>query len=913
MKHRILALRRVLIVLACLGAGADGRTRAAESISETVDPVVVDGVLDEPVWRIAAPVEVDYLGSKPAEKSAEKRMVAKYAWDGDYLYIGYETFDANLVAKGNGRTEGPEGNRRDGASINDPKVKVDVVEFFISFGDERFMWEIHHNAINQFNDVFCIVPAPEWPVAKGTLTTYGIMFLDAEWLRDDPPHTVRSAVKLKPKADGSASTVNDASDTDTGYTAEIRIPWRALGIPTAAQTWRQENGKRVAGPWKLEGQKVSLLAVVQDGDLRERYHHSGPKRKSDWFHKTQPDWPVYEFAPAEKTADVAAIAELLAAVDSGGPSAATVESLRKSGIAAAVAAAGFLDESKPTQAEALFDVIAQGAKCRRMHPEILRLYHPAAFELFHSASAAEAQKPLAAGLAWKTWPRSLPEAVVRAAPVPTIEWLEAQAAASPDLAKLRLLFPAVGWWMRAGNERQHAAAFRGAIAALVKNPEVAADPPTASALLKLVADARVVAAGDWVIGSLASPDEQLRQAAASAIGRIASEGRRNGPTLPAEARGRALGAWVARVRDEQSPAVLAKLAEAAEAWPESDEVSRAMLELYGRSEDAEVRRSILLAVGNSRWPDRHAIIRQALEKATGGVLGAALDAAAAHPDASLLPAVKELLAEDPDPSPQLIDAVGAVGDADAIGRLLGWLKREKNLAVRMKTILAINRIPGAAADRALADLLAGVAEPMQADLLCRIASQRDLPGASRFLVGLAEDVTAPVAVRAQAIWALGNYDGADARDALHRLAADAPRFFPELAADGLMPEPLEQARLFIDLARLRQGEKVVVAEVVRRFEAATPATKVAVLRSLAQIKLDSPMIATALKSADFAVLEAAVRAAGAADPSRYAADLAAIRRSPFIDALLHSGLDTWQLPAALDGATRAVATNTDVP
>jgi|GEM_PF-661372 HEAT repeat protein len=909
MKYFFLPLRRVLVVLvvlACLAAGSSGRTPAAESIPETVEPVVVDGVLDEPVWQIAKPVEVDYLGSKQGQKSAEKRMVARYAWDGNYLYIGYETFDANLLALGNGRTEGPEGNRRPGASIYDPATKVDVVEFFISFGDERFMWEIHHNALNQFNDVFCIVPAPEWPVAKGTLTTHGIMFLDAEWLRDDPPHTVTHAVKLKPKADGAASTPNQPGDADTGYTAEIRIPWRALGVPTAAETWRQENGSRVPGPWKLEGQKVSLLAVVQDGDLPERYHHSGPKRKPGWFHKDQPDWPEYEFTPAERAAVVTAIEELLADDGTGRPSSVTVDSLQPAGVAAALAAAGFLDESKPAQAEMLCEIIAEAAKCRRMHREILRLYQPAAFALFHAADAAEAQKKLAVGLGWKAWPRSLPDAVIRAAPLPTIDWLNAQAAATdPDLAKLRLMFSALGWWLRAESERQHAGGFQAALAAASDNPAIAGDPATAAALLKLVGDARAVAAGDWVIRMLESPDEEVRQAAATAVGRIAAEGRPGSPLAPVELRSGALAAWLVRVRSEQSPVVLARLAQAAEAWPRSPEVGQSLLELFSRSTDAEVQRSILFAAAKSQWPVRQALILAALKGSSGSVLGVALDAAAAHPDASYLPAIRELLAEEPDPSPQLIDAIGAVGDSQAVGQLVAWLDREKNPALRMKLIMAINRIPGETSGRVLSDLLAKAAEPLQADLLCRIAGQRSLPGAARFLGSLAEDVTAPVAVRGQAIWALGNYADDEARDSLRRLTADTARYFPDLGAERLVSEPLEQARLFIDLARLRQGDKAAEADVIRRFQSATPANRVAVLRSLAQIRLDSPLIVAGLKSGDFAVLEAAVRAARAAAPAKYAADFAALRQSPFIAALLTSGLDTYQLPAALDGAIEA--------
>jgi hypothetical protein len=890
----------ISLLLACGIAFGVERLDAGESIPRTAEPIVVDGALDEPVWRLATPVEVDYLGSKQGVKSAQKRMVAKYAWDGDYLSIGYETFDSNLVAQGNNRTEGPPENPRPGASIYDPQVKVDVVEFFISFGDEHFMWEIHHNALNQFNDVFCIVPAPEWPVAKGTLASHGIIFNEGEWLRDHPPHTVAHAVKLKPKADGQPSTVNAPGDVDTGYTAEIRIPWRSLGVPKTAETWREEQGKRVRGPWNVAGLELSLLAVVQDGDLPERYHHSGPKRKSDWFHKTQPDWPVYEFSEEEDLADVAAVRQLLADHEAGAASSATLDTLRASGITAALAAARFLDEARPAQAQMLCDVIAVVAKCRRMHPEILRIYHPAAYDLFYSPAAAAAQKHLAAGLAWKTWPRSLPEAVIAGAPLPTIDWLKEQAAATaPDLEKLRLLLPALGWWLQAENERQLAVEFRGAVAALAANPAVTADPPTTTALLRVVADARVVEAGDWVIGMLRSPDEDLRQAAATALGHIAKQHKPWQPTLPEGIRSRAVAELLTRIRSEQSPTVLVKLAEVAEAWPQSADVGRAMSELFHRSGEAGVQRSILLAVANTRWPDRHALIRQALEKATGGVLGAALEATAVHPDASLLPSIAELLAERPDASPQLIDAAGAVGGPAAIGSLLGWLKKEKNPAVRMKMILAINHIPGEVSDRVLTDLLANVAEPLEADLLCRIAGQRNLPpGATRFLSGLAEDVTAPVAIRGQAIWALGHYDNAEARDSLRRLSVDTPKYFPDLAAGRLIPEQLEQARLFIDLARLRQGDKTAEAEVVRRFQAATPATQVAVLRALAQIQLDSPPIASGLKSGDFAVLEAAVRAA---DRAKYAADLATIRHSPFITALLDSGLDTWQLLNALGG------------
>jgi hypothetical protein len=104
------------------------------------------------------------------------------------------------------------------------------------------------------------------------------------------------AVKLKPKADGTPSTVNDSSDVDAGYTAEIRLPWRSIGAPAAAASWIENKpAPRVPGPWKMAGQSVSLLSVFQDGDLPERYHHSSATKEPGWFHKTQPAWPRYVF------------------------------------------------------------------------------------------------------------------------------------------------------------------------------------------------------------------------------------------------------------------------------------------------------------------------------------------------------------------------------------------------------------------------------------------------------------------------------------------------------------------------------------------------------------------------------------------------------------------------------------------
>ncbi len=281
----------------------------ATPVAKTEQPIKIDGVLDEPAWLAAAPIRVNYVWGKTGQANDQPTMVVKYTWDDNYLYIGYETFDRNLVALGTDETQGPPKNQRTGARIADAKEKVDVVEFFVSFGDERFFWELHHNAANQFNDLWCAVVDEASPISKQTIARFGIYFGNREIVDDDTEAgiTLASAARPKPKADGSPSTVNDSSDTDTGYTAELRLPWLGLGAPTERETRVNapplaagEPERNIHGPWKMEGQEMLVLAVFQDGDLADHYHHSSPTFPGSWFHKGAAHYPHYRLvAPAK--------------------------------------------------------------------------------------------------------------------------------------------------------------------------------------------------------------------------------------------------------------------------------------------------------------------------------------------------------------------------------------------------------------------------------------------------------------------------------------------------------------------------------------------------------------------------------------------------------------------------------------
>ncbi|HEY7427721.1 MAG TPA: sugar-binding protein [Gemmataceae bacterium] len=292
------ALAAVVLLAALHGAEPKSAAKPTP-IYKTEQPIKIDGVLDDPAWKRAVPIEANYIWGKVGQRSKEPRMTAKYTWDDHYLYLGYETFDKNLVALGSGEKKGPKDNERERCLISHPTEKVDVVEFFISFGDEHFFWEVHHNAANHFSDIFITVADDSWPASKSSLFRFGINFGFDVLLKDDldARRTRAMAVKLKPKKDGKPSTINAPGDEDTGYTAELRLPWYGLGAPLARETFVavEEKGKKknVHGPWKMAGQEMMILAVFQDGDLADHYHHSSPTKPGGWFHKGADLWPKY--------------------------------------------------------------------------------------------------------------------------------------------------------------------------------------------------------------------------------------------------------------------------------------------------------------------------------------------------------------------------------------------------------------------------------------------------------------------------------------------------------------------------------------------------------------------------------------------------------------------------------------------
>jgi len=253
---------------------------------KTDKPVTIDGVLDEACWKAAEPVRVEFAYGKQGVKSEQLPALVYYAWDHEYLYVGYETFDATLRAAGTGEKEGAQDNRREACDIGGSN---DVFEIFVSFDDPHFFWELHHNVANNFSDIWVTVAGKDWPLYRSSRAYQGIIWSQKESLAHA---MLETAVRLKPKEDGKPGTVNQDDDIDAGYVGELRLPWKSLGAPA-----RWLKGR----PPKNDGRTIVLFAAVQDGGRSPRYHHSSPNQKiTDFFHKEAAGWPRYSLVGTAK-------------------------------------------------------------------------------------------------------------------------------------------------------------------------------------------------------------------------------------------------------------------------------------------------------------------------------------------------------------------------------------------------------------------------------------------------------------------------------------------------------------------------------------------------------------------------------------------------------------------------------------
>lgn len=286
MKTAALASLTFAVALTCAAFAAEPPATQPTPIYRAKTAPVINGKLDDACWQNAVVVVANHVYAAPGQRTEPPPLIARFAWDERFLYIGYEVNDTNIVALGTGRESGPPGNRRPMSEEYLPEKHLDLVEFFISFGSTQAFWEIHHNAWNHLNNLWIELPAAE-VLAKIPRPGYkDVRFHRERYVDDDGAFTVARATRPKPCADGKPSTVNTPTDRDTGYTGEIRLPWAGLGVPAAK---RRSNGSYVLG-----GTRLPILAAVLNGNGGQAvYHSSAPDLPKLMFHFSAALWPKY--------------------------------------------------------------------------------------------------------------------------------------------------------------------------------------------------------------------------------------------------------------------------------------------------------------------------------------------------------------------------------------------------------------------------------------------------------------------------------------------------------------------------------------------------------------------------------------------------------------------------------------------
>jgi hypothetical protein len=210
----------------------------------------IDGRLDKPAWRDApgSPRFVDLVSGVPG--LLDTRMAS--LWDDEALYVAFWVSEPNVQAR---------------LAKRDSLVWTENdVEIFI--GGEDCYYEFEINALGTVYEVFYIwqdalkkgsrFDLPEFdPLARRVdvlggfqdAMRYGKHPRGARWaFMDWDLPGLRTAVQVQ-------GTLNDSSDIDEGWTAEIAFPWRGL---------ERLAGKRSVPPrdgdvWRMDFSRFELL------------------------------------------------------------------------------------------------------------------------------------------------------------------------------------------------------------------------------------------------------------------------------------------------------------------------------------------------------------------------------------------------------------------------------------------------------------------------------------------------------------------------------------------------------------------------------------------------------------------------------------------------------------------------------
>ena len=215
----------LILIAATLPAGDLPKTYECRQTSQ---PVRIDGKIDDPAWR-SAPWTDDFVDIEGAVKPAPRfRTRLKMLWDDRYLYIAAQLDEPHVWATL---------TQHDSVIFHDNDFEV----FIDPNGDTLEYYEFEINALNTGWDLFLDKPYRHGGKARNSWEIPGL----------------RTAVHM----DG---TLNDATDTDRGWSVEIAFPWKAL-----AEYAHKETPPRSGEEWRINFSRVEWRHEIVNGKYRK--------------------------------------------------------------------------------------------------------------------------------------------------------------------------------------------------------------------------------------------------------------------------------------------------------------------------------------------------------------------------------------------------------------------------------------------------------------------------------------------------------------------------------------------------------------------------------------------------------------------------------------------------------------------
>lgn len=198
---------RIGIVVFCLSgivllAGCSRQVDSTKSVIPEVkasyasEPVKIDGVLDDDVWQVAEVYSMnlseDKLAGGPGvePQSLHEPGKVRVAWDDNWLYVAFDFTDSDVVAEG----------KKDG--LHHYKMG-DLAEVFIKPDNQSWCWELYATPTGKKTTFF--------------FPSQGRMGLPSNFEYKFQKGRLKVAAKVN-------GTLNNYSDRDKGWTAEMAIP-----------------------------------------------------------------------------------------------------------------------------------------------------------------------------------------------------------------------------------------------------------------------------------------------------------------------------------------------------------------------------------------------------------------------------------------------------------------------------------------------------------------------------------------------------------------------------------------------------------------------------------------------------------------------------------------------------------------